>query len=93
VLLACFGLHTEQNYETTLSIFIAAFIAGSLFAQSIDLPAPQKTGGMPLMMRWQNGQRPETSIPKSFHTSRSPASSGRLSALIGRWQAQPLPPP
>ena len=24
-------------------------MAGSLFAQSIDLPAPQKTGGMPLM--------------------------------------------
>ena len=33
----------------TLSIFAAAFIAGSLWAQSIDLPAPQKTGGMPLM--------------------------------------------
>jgi nitroreductase len=33
----------------TLSIFVVAFIAGSLFAQSIDLPAPQKTGGMPLM--------------------------------------------
>lgn len=35
--------------KRTLSIFAAAFIAGSLFAQSIDLPAPQKTGGMPLM--------------------------------------------
>ena len=35
--------------KRTLSIFVAAFIAGSLFAQSIDLPAPQKTGGMPLM--------------------------------------------
>jgi nitroreductase len=32
-----------------LFVFVAAFIAGSLFAQSIDLPAPQKTGGMPLM--------------------------------------------
>jgi nitroreductase len=35
--------------KRTLSIFAAAFIAGSLFAQFIDLPAPQKTGGMPLM--------------------------------------------
>jgi nitroreductase len=35
--------------KRTLSIFAAAFIAGSLFAQSIDLAAPQKTGGMPLM--------------------------------------------
>jgi nitroreductase len=35
--------------KRTLSIFAAAFIVGSLFAQSIDLPAPQKTGGMPLM--------------------------------------------
>ena len=35
--------------KRTLSIFVAAFIAGSLFAQSIDLPAPQKTGGLPLM--------------------------------------------
>ena len=35
--------------KRTLSIFAVAFIAGRLFAQSIDLPAPQKTGGMPLM--------------------------------------------
>ena len=35
--------------KRTLSIFVATFIAGSLWAQSIDLPAPQKTGGMPLM--------------------------------------------
>jgi nitroreductase len=35
--------------KRTLSIFAAAFIATSLFAQSIDLPAPQKTGGLPLM--------------------------------------------
>ena len=35
--------------KRTLSIVVAAFIAGSLFAQSIVLPAPQKTGGMPLM--------------------------------------------
>ena len=31
------------------SLIVATFIAGSLFAQNIDLPAPQKTGGMPLM--------------------------------------------
>ena len=35
--------------KRTLSILIATLIAGGLFAQSIDLPAPQKTGGMPLM--------------------------------------------
>jgi hypothetical protein len=28
---------------------LAVFAAGELFAQNIDLPAPQKTGGMPLM--------------------------------------------
>jgi nitroreductase len=32
-----------------LNLIITTFIAGSLFAQNIDLPAPQKTGGMPLM--------------------------------------------
>jgi len=32
-----------------LSILLAAFLAGNLLAQSIELPAPQKTGGMPLM--------------------------------------------
>ena len=35
--------------KRTLSIFVVIFIAGSLLAQSLDLPAPQKTGGMPLM--------------------------------------------
>lgn len=35
--------------KRTLSIIVATFIAGGLWAQSIDLPAPQKTGGMPLM--------------------------------------------
>ena len=35
--------------KRTLLIFVAIFIVGSVFAQSIDLPAPQKTGGMPLM--------------------------------------------
>ena len=32
-----------------LSVFLAAFLGVSLGAQSLDLPAPQKTGGMPLM--------------------------------------------
>jgi nitroreductase len=35
--------------KRTLSIFAAALIAGGLLAQTIDLPAPQKTGGLPLM--------------------------------------------
>lgn len=30
-------------------LLLAVFVAGSLRAQSIDLPAPQKTGGQPLM--------------------------------------------
>ncbi len=33
----------------TLICFVAALIAGSLFAQDLHLPAPQKSGGMPLM--------------------------------------------
>jgi nitroreductase len=32
-----------------LTVFFAVVFSGSPFAQSIDLPAPQKTGGMPLM--------------------------------------------
>jgi hypothetical protein len=32
-----------------LSILLAAFLAGNLLAQSVALPAPQKSGGMPLM--------------------------------------------
>jgi nitroreductase len=32
-----------------LSILLTAFLAGNLLAQSIELPPPQKTGGMPLM--------------------------------------------
>jgi nitroreductase len=35
--------------KRTFSVFVVAFIAGSLLAQSLDLPAPQKTGGLPLM--------------------------------------------
>ena len=32
-----------------LTLFVLTFIAGSLCAQNIDLPAPSKSGGMPLM--------------------------------------------
>ena len=35
--------------KRTLYLLIAPFIAGTLFAQNIDLPAPQKSGGLPLM--------------------------------------------
>jgi hypothetical protein len=35
--------------KRTWSVFLATFIAGNLLAQAIDLPAPQKTGGLPLM--------------------------------------------
>jgi nitroreductase len=30
-------------------LLVAAFLAGSVFAQDIELPGPQKSGGMPLM--------------------------------------------
>lgn len=32
-----------------LTLLLTAILAGNLFAQSIQLPPPQKTGGMPLM--------------------------------------------
>ena len=35
--------------KRTWVLFIAAILAGNLLAQNIDLPGPQKTGGMPLM--------------------------------------------
>lgn len=35
--------------KRTLALFVAVIVTGNLLAQSIDLPAPQKTGGMPLM--------------------------------------------
>ncbi len=35
--------------KRTFCFFVATFIAGSLFAQDLALPAPQKSGGMPLM--------------------------------------------
>ena len=37
-----------KQIKPTLYILIATFIAGSLLAQDIKLPAPQKSGGMPL---------------------------------------------
>jgi nitroreductase len=35
--------------KRTFSVFVVVLIAGGLWAQSLDLPAPQKTGGLPLM--------------------------------------------
>jgi SagB-type dehydrogenase family enzyme len=35
--------------KPTLYLLSVLFTAGTLFAQNIELPAPQKTGGMPLM--------------------------------------------
>jgi SagB-type dehydrogenase family enzyme len=35
--------------KRTSYLLFAPFIAGTLFAQTIDLPAPQKSGGMPLL--------------------------------------------
>jgi hypothetical protein len=43
------SIPTKIIMKRTLFIFVAAIMAGNLLAQSIDLPAPQKTGGMPLM--------------------------------------------
>jgi SagB-type dehydrogenase family enzyme len=35
--------------KRTLYLLFAPLVAGTLLAQSVDLPAPQKSGGMPLM--------------------------------------------
>ena len=35
--------------KSKIFLILALILAGNLLAQSIDLPAPQKTGGMPLM--------------------------------------------
>ncbi len=35
--------------KPTLSILVAVLLGGNLLAQSLELPAPQKSGGMPLM--------------------------------------------
>jgi hypothetical protein len=79
--------------KRTLSIFVAAFIAGSLFAQSIDLPAPQKTGGLPLMDALAKRSTARAFDSKELSPSSSPASSGRLSASIGPMASAPRPPP
>ena len=41
----------KPSLQTTpaLCLVLIGLLAGSLFAQDINLPAPQKTGGMPLM--------------------------------------------
>ncbi len=41
----------NQTIRTTpaLYLLLATLLTGSLFAQDINLPAPQKTGGLPLM--------------------------------------------
>jgi len=35
--------------KRTLILIVAGFITGTVLAQNLDLPAPQKSGGMPLM--------------------------------------------
>jgi len=43
------GPNQVAQMKRTLYLSIATLIAGRLFAQDINLPAPQKSGGMPLM--------------------------------------------
>jgi nitroreductase len=38
-----------KSMKRSLSILVVAIMVGNLLAQSVDLPAPQKSGGMPLM--------------------------------------------
>jgi len=42
-------MHPVSRLHHTFGVLLAVFVTVSLRAQSIDLPAPQKTGGMPLM--------------------------------------------
>ena len=35
--------------KTATILIVAGFLAGGVFAQNLDLPAPQKTGGLPLL--------------------------------------------
>lgn len=60
------------------SILLAAVLAGNLLAQSIDLPAPQKTGGMPLM-----DALAKRSTARAFATNE--LSSQQISSLL--WAA------
>jgi len=61
-----------------LSIFLAAILAGNLLAQSIQLPPPQKTGGMPLMEALA-----KRSTSRAFATNE--LSSQQISSLL--WAA------
>ena len=61
-----------------LSILLAAFLAGNLLAQSIQLPPPQKTGGMPLMEALA-----KRSTSRAFATNE--LSSQQISSLL--WAA------
>lgn len=61
-----------------LSILLAATLAGNLLAQSIELPAPQKTGGMPLMEALA-----KRSTARAFATNA--LSPGQISSLL--WAA------
>ena len=61
-----------------LSILLAAFLAGNLLAESIQLPPPQKTGGMPLMEALA-----KRSTSRAFATNE--LSSQQISSLL--WAA------
>ena len=61
-----------------LSILLAATLAGNLLAQSIELPAPQKTGGMPVMEALA-----KRSTSRAFATNE--LSSRQISSLL--WAA------
>ena len=61
-----------------LSILLAALLAGNLLAQSIALPPPQKTGGMPLMEALA-----KRSTARAFATNE--LSSQQMSSLL--WAA------
>jgi len=61
-----------------LSILLAAFLTGNLLAQSIELPPPHKTGGMPLMEALA-----KRSTSRAFATNE--LSSQQISSLL--WAA------
>jgi nitroreductase len=61
-----------------LSLLLAAALAGNLLAQSIELPAPQKTGGMPVMEALA-----KRSTSRAFATNE--LSSRQISSLL--WAA------
>ena len=42
-------IQPTSRQKRTIYVLFATFMAGPLCAQSIDLPTPQKSGGMPLM--------------------------------------------